>query len=198
VLLNVPLMFWTGFAIQFVVHRLSVNCASAILRYLSLLRLAIEFRDIPWTSPPPRSEDMSQVNAQISNSTFGEPIGGVSVQADFIPNLFFCLGFAFVFGWGVFTVFFSPQRRTLLRFASIGVCLERMLVFSIRMAASFRQDVRESWGLSEYQQVALSIGPYLFVHMWILVSRLTRAYQRVSCLNSGAVVLDFVHCSSSY
>lgn len=103
---------------------------------------------------------MSQINAQTSNSTFGEPIGGVSVKSDFVPNLLFCLGFAFIFGWGMFTLFFSPQRRTLLRFASIFVCLERMLVFSIRMAASFRQNVRESWGLSEYQQVALSIGSY--------------------------------------
>jgi hypothetical protein len=101
---------------------------------------------------------MSQDNAQTNNSTFGEPIGGVSVKADIAPNLLFCFGFAFIFGWGMFTLFFSPQRRTLLRIASIGVCLERMLVFSIRMAASFRQDVRESWGLSEYQQVALSMG----------------------------------------
>jgi hypothetical protein len=138
-------------------HCLSVNCASAITTWPELY--VCRYR-ISWTSPPPRSEDMSQVNAKASNSTFGEPIGGVSVKSDFIPSLLLCLGFAFIFGWGMFTIFFSPQRRTLLKVASIFVCLERMLLLSIRMAASFRQNVRESWAWSEYQQVALSMGPY--------------------------------------
>jgi hypothetical protein len=138
---------------------------------------------------------MSHVNVPTDNSTFGEPIGGVSVKADFTPNLLLCLGFTFIFGWGMFIIFFSPQRRTLLRVASMFVCLERMLLLSIRMAASFRQNVRESWGLSEYQQVALSMGPYSLCTYSLL---LTCAHQRVSGSNSRTAELDLVHRSSSY
>jgi hypothetical protein len=174
-------MFWTGHRdsvcrICFPLLPLARYTAFPINRRSSsqgLLGLAAATRyripvHTPWTSPSPssRNDDMSYDNAQVNNSTFGEPIGGVSVKSDFIPNLLFCLAFAFIFGWGVCTLFFSPRRRTLLRIGSISLCLERMLVFSIRMAASFRQDVRESWGLSEYQEVALSLGTYFFVHIY--------------------------------
>lgn len=105
-----------------------------------------------------------------------EPIGGLPDGVlDFCINLSFCIGFAIAFGISVFHQF-NPRRRTCLTISTRTITVERMVVTSMRMAASFRTNARAG-GLTEYMQIALSAG-YITLseeQLYLLVCALTQA-----------------------
>lgn len=111
-----------------------------------------------------------------TDSPFPEPFGGVPVLYDVVPTSIFLLGFTILTGINI-SYMFTKTRHTNVKFASILVPIERLIILSFRIVASVYTGARESWAFLEYPQVGLGTGIVILFQeqVYLLVCAVTSA-----------------------